>query len=335
MREIVKRSSQDKIRNTVGSIFNVFQVADMAQVPLEDIFTILNRAQIAKETIPGFSQQQIDVSHQLLISSIAQEFKRRLQSFPRDCYESFFSELVNRRIADGSEAARLLSPFSIFTLNWDTIPDYLIRAHGAAVNVGLDYGCYDHAFAETAGHIPSPMRAASGQYALKLLKLHGSLNWLLCSSCGRLFCSNDAVDSPSVLCDEPHTCRFCQLADLQSMIITPTFLKDFRNVHLGMIWHNALLELQDVQRLVFVGCSLPLADFEFRYLLLRGIASRHDLTVRVVLYPPDRLITNERQRFERLGIEQRFRRFFGHRDIKFMMMDAAEFMSNPLLVWHW
>jgi hypothetical protein len=115
----------------------------------------------------------------------------------------------------------------------------------------------------------------------------------------------------------------------------PTLLKDFRNVHLATVWHNALLELQAARRIVFVGYSLPIADFEFRYLLLRGLAARHDVSIRVLLYPPDDRITDERQRFERLEVEQRFRRFFGNRDIDFKFMDAADFMENSVMVWNW
>ena len=47
----------------------------------------------------------------------------------------------------------------------------------------------------------------------------------------------------------------------------PTFLKDLSNFQVKLIWQNAGVELMEARRLVFVGYSLPSADFEFRQLL--------------------------------------------------------------------
>src|SRR5262245_16407612 len=106
MREIVKRASQQKVRDTVGAMFNLFEVGDMARVPLEDIFTMLDRALNARETIPGFTREQLEDSYRLLITSITAEFQRRLSSFPTAPYAAFVSELVKRRVGDGSEEAQ-------------------------------------------------------------------------------------------------------------------------------------------------------------------------------------------------------------------------------------
>lgn len=335
MREIVKRRSQVGVRNAIGSLFNIVEMGDMAQVPLEDIFTMLDRARNARETIPGFSREQVEESLKLLLSSIAEEFKRRLSSFRRDCYETFFSELIKTRVDNGSENACQSSPFAVFTLNWDTLPDYFIWQLGSTKNVDVDYGCSIHPLSENKTSFPTQQYHAPDLFTIKLMKLHGSLHWLTCSSCGRLFSSIDFAESPPVLCGESRECGFCKNVLLRSVLITPTILKEFNNVHLAMIWHKALLELREARRLLFVGYSLPMADFEFRYLLLRGIAARHDVIIRVVLYPPEDRINDQRQRFERLEVEQRYRRFFGDRDIEFEYMDAADFMVKPVRIWNW
>ncbi len=49
----------------------------------------------------------------------------------------------------------------------------------------------------------------------------------------------------------------------------PTFLKDLSNFQIKLIWQNAGIEIMEARRLVFVGYSLPQADFEFRQLISR------------------------------------------------------------------
>jgi len=95
------------------------------------------------------------------------------------------------------------------------------------------------------------------------------------------------------------------------------------------------MDLQEAARIVFVGYSLPLADFEFRYTLLKAITGRHDVQIRVVLYPPDSPGISPKQRWKRDAEEQRFVNFVGQRDIDFKYMDAVDFMSDPALIWTW
>ena len=51
----------------------------------------------------------------------------------------------------------------------------------------------------------------------------------------------------------------------------PTFLKDLSNFQVKLIWQNAGVEIMEARRLVFVGYSLPQADFEFRQLISRMV----------------------------------------------------------------
>lgn len=51
------------------------------------------------------------------------------------------------------------------------------------------------------------------------------------------------------------------------------------------LWQNAAYELQQANKIIFCGYSLPLADYEFRYLLKQNIQSGTDIDV--VLYHND------------------------------------------------
>ena len=226
-------------------------------------------------------------------------------------------------------------PFAIVTLNWDTIPDFMIHQCGATNNVVVDYACYNEALEGDADHVPSILRKSSGKLNVKLLKLHGSLNWLTCTCCGRLFSAAQKGDRPFASFPEFQKCRFCVDVKLENLIVTPTLVKDVGQTHLKMVWHNALIDLQESERIVFLGYSLPLADFEFRYVLLKAITGRDDIQVRVVLYPPDDGRQTPERLWQRKAEEERYTNFFGNRDIDFRYMDAVEFMAAPDSIWNW
>jgi hypothetical protein len=325
MRSILARASQEGPRKTIAGLFNILVAEQMAEVPLEDIFTILDRARNARETLRGFTHAALESSYQTLISAIIAEFERRLAAFDAEPYEAFAAELL-RHLDRGARSGDPQA-WSIVTLNWDTILDsVLARAGGPDVHV--DYGCDDHPLEGT----PPARRDSAPAY---LLKLHGSLNWLVCTACGRLFSSAGEGGRAPVLMPLTRSCPDCEGTLLESVIITPTLVKDLRLTQLQSVWHRALLTLQRARRIVFVGYSLPLADFELRYLLLRSIIGHPRTSIRVVLYPPDALLRDERQRLQRDEIEHRYRTFFGARDLELAFLDAAAFMRDPVAIWDW
>jgi hypothetical protein len=121
-------------------------------------------------------------------------------------------------------------------------------------------------------------------------------------------------------------------------------MKDLNNTHLRMTWHNALMDLQQAKRIIFVGYSFPLADFEFRYILTKAIASSNipmqDKKIRAILYPPDNLInpkTNAGKylKWERDALEKRYNDFFSQLSYEYKYMDALDFMQDPSLIWDW
>lgn len=66
---------------------------------------------------------------------------------------------------------------------------------------------------------------------------------------------------------------------LEPFIITPTFTKVFDLPHIQTTWHNAFVELREATNVVFIGYSLPAADYHFRTLLRRAIRSTTPIKV--------------------------------------------------------
>lgn len=70
---------------------------------------------------------------------------------------------------------------------------------------------------------------------------------------------------------------------LRGNLLLPTFIKDLSNIQIQLIWQNAGIELSEASKVVFIGYSLPQADFEIRQLLSRCIPNHTE--IEVVLYP--------------------------------------------------
>src|SRR5690606_22701887 len=85
-----------------------------------------------------------------------------------------------------------------------------------------------------------------------------------CSHCSRNFKENKTISTA-----------------LRSNLIMPTFLKDLNNFQIKLIWQNSGVELSEASKIVFIGYSLPQADYELRQLLSRMIP--HDTKIEVVM----------------------------------------------------
>lgn len=83
-----------------------------------------------------------------------------------------------------------------------------------------------------------------------------------------------------------------------------------------LIWQNAGIELSEATKIVFLGYSLPYADFEIRQLLSRFV--RKNAKIEVVLYPY--CDTSEE--------ELRYKTFFGARDVVVLKKTIPDYVSN-------
>jgi hypothetical protein len=96
----------------------------------------------------------------------------------------------------------------------------------------------------------------------------------------------------------------------------PTFLKDLTNFQIKLVWQNAGVELMEAEEVVFIGYSLPHADFEFRQLLSRMV--HKDAAISVVLS----------DKFSTFSAEEKwYRQFFsGHEEISISGAGVQEYV---------
>ena len=235
-------------------------------------------------------------------------------------------------VQDKSEA-KDYDPFSIISLNWDILLDN-------ALNVALsdrdgpvtddyapfgvvDYCCYISSLRADDRRIRTGLWTLGCRgYNIKLLKLHGSMNWLQCPNCQQLFIGFDEKHN-IVNYTHPRPCRHCRdhghKSTLRGSLVMPTFLKDLNNFQVKLIWQNASVELMEARRLVFVGYSLPSADFEFRQLLSRMV--HRDAKIEAFLWGGAATFSDE---------EKRYKDFFSRHDVKVFGGGAAEFVNREV-----
>src|SRR5262249_25665352 len=179
------------------------------------------------------------------------------------------------------------------SLNYDILLDNVLfkiaEKHGGA-DARVAYGCDIQTDA---------YRSRRTDYG-RLLKLHGSLNWLYCGCCRRLDLGMSECGAKAVPCqtlndlrtknslDEhyvsgPKVCPECD-TPMRAVMITPTRAKDYRNPHIQAIWYQAERALRRAEHVCFVGYSLPDDDLEVIDLLRRGLGNLSPSCITVVEY---------------------------------------------------
>lgn len=310
----------------VLEIVKPFLAAAFPGIPeplLEDVFTLLDQTIGKREYCSGFSWEELEKAREAFkraILFVIHAAGQEVRSEAQDLYNRIAGHLIDLRATHGQRS----DPFSVISLNWDCLLEdsfyRCIRKARLQGVVDVDYCCYTDPLGPECPHTPSLVQRAKGLYNLKVLKLHGSTNWLRCPNCNRLF---TGVGSDLTVWGQyvnPQRCSVCpgwpggHAPELEPFFITPTFVKVFDNAHIQTIWHNAYVELTEATRVVFLGYSLPLADYHVRTLLRRSIQPGAEIVA--VLAPSDTPIRNTPRRLRWVFAASRFRAFFGNERIQ-------------------
>lgn len=265
-----------------------------ATIPLEDIFTPLDKCiteGISFRNINSDKAREIrELVNYLIGKTLDIILRGDIQKDYIDSFAKHVSDLCSIR-ANGNYSKS--DPVSIITTNWDILLDNSIKDYLDAIyNIGgdlkavVDYCCHISSYDPNNHKIKPGLEVmGKGGFNVKLLKLHGSLNWLQCPRCNRLFVDFDnKIAVGQYIYKE--TCRHCNnnfgVHDshiLVSNLIMPTFLKNLTNTQYKLIWHNAAIELSEATKIVFIGYSLPAADFEMKQILSRMVRNTAEIEV--------------------------------------------------------
>jgi len=299
-------------------------------VPLEDIFTPIDRCLLDNISFRDLDREELVKIRETVYYLIGRALEEVLKDSQHRYVEDFADFLVNK-CKDRMENPSL-DPVSVISTNWDILLDNALKNKidtAYSLKGVVDYCCYISSYKKDDQTVKPglEMLGAKG-FNVKLLKLHGSLNWLQCPRCSRVY-----VDFGSKIAirhfHDPTKCRHCannfksnsKSINLVSNLIMPTFLKNFSNSQYKLIWHNAGIELTEADEVIFIGYSLPQADFEMRQLLARTL--RVNAKIHVVDYGIESSSKIK-------SLLQRYSVFLGNRKIQFHFGGTSEFLKDYL-----
>lgn len=163
--------------------------------------------------------------------------------------------------------AKLGQEDCLVTLNYDTLLDSaLVRA---GWNPTQGYGIIGGAN-KIRWQMPRPIASALLK-KVRLLKLHGSLNWYVRASYDQLASVFEKKPNKVVISQRPRT---NETKGLIRQIVPPIYGKFFGHNHWQRLWHLAHKELLGAELLVVIGCSLVDTDFHLNGMIGHAVAVR-------------------------------------------------------------
>lgn len=258
-------------------------------IPLEDIFTPLDSCIANNVSFKNLNTSDLVQKRQLVFELIGLTLQHLLENSNKEYIDSFAAYIVNSSKGRINKY-REFDPISIISTNWDILLDNSIYNKIRNQNeLGVvDYCCYVSSYEKNDETVkPGLEILGKGGFNTKILKLHGSLNWLQCPKCQRIYVKfNDKIAMNPFSNIKKPTCRHCNknfgnydAHNLVANLIMPTFIKDLSNPQYKIIWQNAGIELSEAKKIVFIGYSLPQADFEMRQLLSRMVDIETEIEV--------------------------------------------------------
>ena len=278
----------------------------------EEVLALTDLAIIRKEAFRNFDlENRTDKSGRLrrvgqylvfLVAAILHEkVKRRAK-----CHR-----LLVQRLADSDSLRRVV----FVSTNYDILIDNALTDQHSVVD--LDYGIE---FRNIEDWDP-PLRGRE----VRLYKPHGSLNWLLCGTCGELDITPKEKGVITRMISANEACRHCR-NQYSPLIVPPTFYKDLNNVFLSSVWNQTETALGLVNHVIFCGYSFADADMHVKYLLKRAQTNR-DGDLKFTVINQHKTKTPEEADTEK----RRYQRFLGP-DVDYTNLSFEEFAHDPMAV---
>lgn len=176
------------------------------------------------------------------------------------------------------------SKITIINLNWDLLFDSYFFENWMRINYGHESCDLDGLCDNKCKHKPSA--------PLEILKLHGSLNWLVCPECTeddkKIFFVREYIIGESYEEDENRRCANCG-CQLERLIVPPVFSKlskDPKYEPMKDIWRLAEYSLVEAERIHIMGYSFPVTDTQFESFFINSLIKNKSLEeVIIVTYP--------------------------------------------------
>lgn len=290
------------------------------QISLEDVFTAFDKSMAIRENTSNFTYVQMDDLQHAILRLFTYYFSKRVNQ--HEYIHSDYTTVVEY-------LQKYQNNISIITTNWDV----LLEKYLENISVEYNYLFNSSYVIDSQGKFyKDVVKYGKG---IPYIKVHGSINWFRCLKCGTLQvaelqqCGAFLFDD-----DQPEKCLKCGKVEYASNIlirpeiITPTMLKSINGQLYNNLWQNAAYELQQADKIIFCGYSLPIADFEFRHLLKQNINS--DTEIDVLLYTNDNPENYSEESAKDMLPKKRFKDLFSNNKCSFFYDGFGEYFREKL-----
>jgi len=275
--------ARNQVADKIGSFQNVFKAIGILQsvhskcnLDLNNVESVFTAFEMGRTLggLPGYdlakTEQLIKDMKILIAKTIEQTLlfpitQKGLIEPPRP-YDRF-CELIHHLQTSPKAHHRV----AVLTFNYDLAPDWSLAAKGLKPNYGFE---------------DEP--AADG---VPLLKLHGSLNWIYCDECLKVFPFNPMMKNATDFYQDGKLPDYAENVPMpierwldefkccnhkyskQPLIVPPTWNKSEYHVAMPRVWARAAHELHEAEYIFVIGYSFPLSDLFFQHLYGLGTVS--------------------------------------------------------------
>lgn len=267
----IGEEDKEHFETVFRGISSLQQIHSKSQLDINNLESVFATFEMAKllNKMPGFEEGEIPLLVQsirrLIVVTIEKSLKFPVSNGnlkvpePYDQFASLLKKLKSKAIPP--------QDISILTFNYDLATDFALQHY----DLGCDY-C-----------LPNSMKSNADR--IKLLKLHGSLNWGITKDHERIrpwelreFFSNRtylshnkyALVTPGSEFKNYDSDKYDLDYKDEPVLIPPTWNKSSFHSDLGQVWIEAAKQLEEAENLFIIGFSLPETDIFFRHLYALG-----------------------------------------------------------------
>lgn len=248
-----------------------------SNLDMEEVLTLLNIEM--EEDIPGRNRLLQAYEEYLLLMALT--FDKILYGEPCPHYQRI-AQSLKPGDAVISFNYELLMDYALHNLKNTDIRWMIKDGYG----ISCDYLSEDRKTAQNSTE-------QRNQSNIKLLKLHGSLNWLFCPQCGQLYTyeHSDARGNSVIIngmanmikCATDHCCH-----RLSRVIIPPTLMKNYQSIpFIPTLWHQAREVLKQASEIIVIGYSFPATDFRSNWMFRKAMVDNNNLKKVIIIDSAD------------------------------------------------